>query len=275
MVSRYLTMGENGNGGGNGNGEIGRLKGQPWILYDTVAAASFLAGDTVSGLAIGTQIPAISRNGEMTFFSAGRTKAGNPQLTNLDLSGQLSYGFQVWQIYIALHFPTLPPAANNGFSDAPTDVLSGIPPTTRLGECFMHYASVEMTLGQEEQASWPVSRFGAGGGLHLSGDVGVHVASAQPQMQNVLVLPEPISMVRTQNMDLKIRLSPEALEMIGTPGAPGVGFPLAPYDYRYVDDGVENDVALTELPFAVQVGLVGRRVKQTQYGDVPGSGPNC
>lgn len=265
--NRYMNMGQNG----NGNGEVGRLKGQPWILYDTVAAPNLLAG---GGLAIGTQIPAISRNGEMTFFSAGRTKAGNPQLTNLDLSGQLSYGFEVWQIYIALQFPTLPPAANNGFSDDPGDVLSGIPPTTKLAECFIHYASVQLDLGQEEQVNWPLSRFGAGGGMEISGDVGVHVNNALPQAQNVLVLPEPIGMVRTQNMDVKIRLSPEAIEMIGTTGSPGVGFPLAPYDYRYQDDGVPVDVALAELPFAVQVGLVGRRVKQTQYGDVPGE-PAC
>ena len=85
-------------------------------------------------------------------------------------------------------------------------------------------------------------------------------------------LPEPIEMPRTQNLNAKIRIAAEALPIIGASGGTGVGSPLQPYVYN-TDNA--TSVNLPQLPFATQLGLVGRRVKKTQYGQIPGQTPGA
>ena len=80
-------------------------------------------------------------------------------------------------------------------------------------------------------------------------------------------LPEPIEMPRTQNLNAKIRIAPELFALIGTPAAPGVGSPLIDYVLDVVGDQ-DPTVSLPNPPFAIQIGLVGRRVKDSQYGQV-------
>lgn len=119
------------------------FKSQPWVLYDTIVAESFLLGDSTNGNAVGGQTPAISSSGEINFFqSAGRTTATMPWYTNLDTVGQLSYGFQVWQIYVNIMFPAMPPFAsiNPNAPVSPAPIAQGpgyIPPTVRLMECIL------------------------------------------------------------------------------------------------------------------------------------------
>lgn len=104
----------------------------------------------------------------------------------------------------------------------------------------------------------------AGAGVTNVGQNGI------PENANVLKLAEPIEMPRTQNLDVKITIAPEVRAMIGTLAAPGVGTPLVDYDYG-VAGGLEPLVAsLPQLPYSVQLGLIGRRVKFTQYGQIPG-----
>ena len=154
-------MGENQN-------KLQQFKTQPWTLFDTVAAKSFLLGDgSADGLAIGGQTPAISRAGEIIFFAGagGRNQATMPWFTNMDLQGQLAYGMEVWQIYLAFYFPAFTPTQNIGY-DLTTD--GGVPGTLKLMEAILNYGVLELDLGQEDQTSWPCSRFGAGGGLTAS-----------------------------------------------------------------------------------------------------------
>ncbi len=243
----------------------GVFKAQPWTLFDTVVAKSFLLGDETNGLAIGTQQPAINANGDIVFFAAGRTKAQLPWYTNIDLQGQLAYGMEVWQIYLLFAFPAVTPAQNNGY-----DILAdpGVPPTVKLMEAILNFGVLDLDLGQEEQTSWPLTRFAAGGGLVVSNTAAVVVAqNAEQQVSNVMRLAEAIEMPRTQNVSAKIRLAPEARDMIGTETNPGVGSPLDPYIYK-----TENQVqhTLKQLPFSIQLGFQGRRIKKTQYGQVPG-----
>ena len=116
--------------------------------------------------------------------------------------------------------------------------------------------------------SWPVHRFGAGGGYFQNGAFGVGVGqNAAPDNGNVLKLPEPIEIARTQNLTAKIRLAPEILATIGTNLAPGVGDPILP---NYAYDSDKGEVQLITPPYTVQVGLIGQRIKKTQYGQVPG-----
>jgi hypothetical protein len=86
---------------------------------------------------------------------------------------------------------------------------------------------------------------------------------------NVLRLPEPIEMPKTQNFTAKIRLAPEVHELIGTPKNPGVGGPLDKYTLIIPgpsEQEPEVAVELPMIPYALELGLVGRRVKLTQYG---------
>lgn len=243
-------------------------KSQPWVLFDTIAAKSFLLGDTTNGLAIGSQVPAISANGEINFFqSSGRTRATMPWYTNLDVAGQLAYGLQTWQIYLNFLFPLMPPGESVNPNNEAT---GGVPGTARLMEAILNFGVLSMNLGQEDQIEWPLSRFGAGGGLAVgsanNGPVGLN--NSNPDAGNVLKLPEPIEMGRTQNLAAKIRLAPEAFEIIGSVAAPGVGTPLNKYQYTTVPGDPGTQVLRTLPPFAIQLGLVGRRVKSTQYGQL-------
>lgn len=251
--------------------EIPKYKSQPWILFDTIASPSLLLGDP-AGLAIGGQTPAISSNGEITFFqSAGRTSSVTPWYSNLDVPGQLSYGLQVWQIYVNLMFPAMPSLASAGGDPQSTPTASSIAGTLRLAEAILNFGVLKLNLGQEEQAEWPLSRFAAGGGLAVSiGGSGQGVTSVNngiPTSSNVLKLPEPIEMGRTQNLSAKIKLAPEVFAMIGTPAAPGVGSPLQPYSF-YLNATDAEPVVLPMQPYQIQLGFVGRRVKNTQYGQL-------
>lgn len=257
----------------NAPGMVGKFKGQPWTLFDTVVANSFLLGDTTNGKAKGSDSPALSAQGEMTFFqSAGRTRATMPWYTNLDNSGQLSYGLEVWQIYVHIMFPILPFSPSPNLNTEEVAVLD-VAPSVRLAEAILNFGVLELELGQENQVAWPLSRFGAGGGLAVSGsgEVGaMSVNNSLPQSENVMKLPEPIEMPRTQNLNAKIRLASDVLGIIGTPAAPGVGSPLANYQFTTVigaDPPTDNTVvSLPMPPWAIQLGLQGRRIKDTQYG---------
>ena len=244
------------------------FKSQPWVLFDAVAANSFLLGDTTSdGVAIGTNIPAISANGEMVFFNApGRNAASTPFLTNLDQQSTLSYGMEVWQIYCLFAFPAFPPTQNIGYD---LTANAGVPGTIKLMEAILMYGVLELQLGQENQALWPLTRFGAGGGLAVGNGLVTTIGqNAIPDGANVMKLPEPISMPRTQNLYAKIRLPPQVFSIIGTVANPGVGTALAPYQYGVADTPTVVD--LDQPPFKIEIGLVGRRIKDTQYGQLPG-----
>lgn len=246
------------------------FKSQPWVLFDTVVARSFLLGDTTNGLAVGSQSPAVSSNGEIVFFQGGgRTTANLPWYTNLDVSGQLSYGFEVWQMYLYLAFPMAPPILDNDFNEpGAAPLITNVPPTVRLAEAIINFGVLEFTLGQENQTRWPLHRFGAGGGLHVNATGFANVQNSEQQQGNVLALPEPIEMPRTQNLNCKIRLAAEILSLIGTAAAPGVGAALVDVDYTI--DG--STTTLTLPPYAIQLGLKGRRIKHTQYGQIPSAG---
>jgi hypothetical protein len=245
-------------------------KSQPWVLFDTIASHSMLMGDnSADGKAIGSEVPSISAGGEIVFFqSSGRTRANMPWFTNLDMAGQLAYGLQVWQVYLAIYFP-LQIVAQTVDPNATTP--AGVPTGARLAEAILNFGVLQLNLGQEEQIEWPLTRFGAGGGLSMQGG-SVAIGAPQnslPQSMNVMKLPEPIEMVRTQNLNAKIRLAPQVFEVIGSVAAPGVGMPLL--DYEFVSDPTVDPVVTVERrlpPFAIQLGLVGRRVKNTQYGQL-------
>lgn len=260
-----------GQGGGRrarppqGGGNPKAFKSQPWVLFDTVVARSFLLGDTTNGLAIGSQTPAVSSSGEITFFNSGRTDANYPWYTNLNVSGQLAYGLEVWQLYLHLMLPTMPDVANIGY-DITAEPVSP-PGPVKLAEAIINFGVLQMRLGQEDQMSWPCHRFGSGGGVAQNSSQTSLPSNGVPEGTNVLKLPEPIEMPRTQNLDAKIRLAAEVQALIGTPAAPGVGQPLSPYAYGIVS--TPTVVNLPQPPFAIQLGLVGRRVKKTQYGQIP------
>ncbi len=249
------------------------FKEQPWILFDVVAAKSFLIGDnTTEGRAIGSSNPAITRNGEMIFFN-DRNKQSYPHYTNLDVAGQLSYGFEVWQAYVMIKFPAWTNVQSN--TEAPDfspPEIAG--PTQKLAECIVYFSILDMELGQENQVQWSTHRFGAGGGISAHGglEANTMAQNSQPQSMNVMKFPEPIMMGNTQNFGAKIRLAPETFNLIGTRAAPGVGAPLGVYsfDVAGVGEVLEEIVELENLPFAVEFGLVGKRVKLTEYGQVVG-----
>lgn len=251
--------------------QLGEFKGQPWIVYDTVASRSFLVGESRAGFeAIGTSGPAISRAGELVFFSAGRTKAQQPWYTNMDLNGQLSYGFRVWGAYLIFNFPSTAPE----FNDQPESGVFQPSYGSVLAQAIIDYGVLSLLLGQEEQMDFPCARFGAGGGLSVGPEFGtVTVQNSIPDGANVMKFPEAIDMARTLNVSAKIRIAPEVLPTIGTQTVPGVGADLATgaYGINIVDvDGADETVALDFPPYAVQCGLIGERIKKTQYGQLPG-----
>jgi hypothetical protein len=252
----------------------GAYKSQPWVLFDTIAAASFLLGDSANPAAGGG--PAITQNGVINFFqSANRTKATMPWYTNLDQNAMMSFGLEVWQIYLRFGFPAMPPVQTLTEYDTEASLPAGPPPTIKLMEAILNYGVLELNLGQEEQTVWPLAQFGAGGGLAANAAAGVVIGqNSNPDSYNVMKLPEPIQMMRTQNISAIIRLAPEVFEIIGTPGAGiGVGGPLADYQLATELSGAEPPVATIvnrqQPPYTLQLGLVGRRVKDTQYGQVP------
>lgn len=246
--------------------DLKKFKSQPWILYDTVASTTFLLGAATN--AIGATTPAISASGEIYFFNApGRTRGGTPWYTNLDQPGQLSYGFEVWQVYLHIMVPTMPMATSyDPDNPAMAATQPNVPPTTRLVESIINFGVLSFELGQENQMEWPCSRFNAGGGIVDSASSVSRANNGMPAGSNVLALPEPIEMPRTQNLWAKIRLAAEVQALIGTPATPGVGAPLNTQSYT-VASGDTNELQLQ--PYAIQLGFVGRRIKDTQYGQVP------
>lgn len=254
-------------------------KSQPWTLYDTVVARSFLLGDTSpDGLAVGSQVPALSSSGEIQFFGqSARTAQNMPWYSNQDLPGQLSYGFRVWQIFLEILFPATTEIAsvNPNRYEPPlaATTLGIVPGALKLAEAILNFGTLQMNLGQEQQANFPLTRFGAGGGLSVAGLAGMaSINNGWPVGSNVLKLPEPIEMPRTQNMSAKIRLAPEIFQLIGSPAAPGVGAPLAAYDYATTPVNPPVPVSLPQQPFSIRLGLVGQRIKATQYGQLVRTG---
>jgi hypothetical protein len=115
--------------------------------------------------------------------------------------------------------------------------------------------------------SWPVSTFGAGGGVYnTSNGDGANLQNGFPTESNQLKLPEAIMVPRTQPLSAKIRLANEVRALIGTNAAPGVGSPLADYSFSHNKKG---QVDLKTMPFGVRFVLSGRRIKKTQYGQLP------
>jgi hypothetical protein len=196
-----------------------------------------------------------------------------PWYTNLDVPGQLAYGLQVWQISVSINLPILPNRSSNNDAELGTANVNGM---VRLAESILNYSVLQLNLGQEDQIEWPLSRFPAGGGLVVSAATGGGVADAglaatnngMAQASNVLSLPEPIEMGRTQNLSAKIRLSPDVFAMIGSIAAPGVGAALAPYLYTIANGETPINAVLPMIPMMVQINLKGRRVKNTQYGQL-------
>lgn len=244
--------------------EYPQYKGQPWILYDTIASSDFRLGSAVP--AIGGNSPAFNANGECTFFNGvGRTTSNMPWFTNLDLPGQLSFGMEVYAMYFAFQFPALFNFQSiSGVPDG--DAEAGVPPTVKLAECILNFGSLELNLGQEQQSQWPLTRFGAGGGLTAIGASFAIPQNSIPQNANVMVMPEPIMMPRTQNLFAKIRLAPEVQAMIGRGAANGVGMPLGDYNLLITPGEAPVLADLDQPPYAIQFGLIGKRIKDVQYG---------
>lgn len=251
---------------------VAEQKKQPWCLFDTVVARSFLLGDDRPGvgLALGSQNPAITKKGEMLFLTAsGRNKNNNPELTNLDTGGIMSYGLELWGIYILFGVPIMPPIQNTGHDP---DLLPGVATTIKLVEAMINYGLFTILVGQEPQLEIPVERVGAGGGISVTGNIALnHAQNSRPDAANFLRLPEPIFFPRTQVLAAKISLDPTVHDLIGKVASPGVGVPLDPYHMVYWDDPegeapTPHEVVLPQLPYMVRVGLMGNRVKETQYG---------
>jgi hypothetical protein len=246
--------------------EADQFKSQPWKVHDAVVARSFLLGETDNSLfAYGTAGPAINRSGEMLFFASGRVQSNLPWYTSLQQVGQLSYGFEVWQMAISL---MLPPVQTIASSETPWDT-SPAPQTSgmaQLANALVYFGVMETELGQENQMSWPVQCFGSGGGVwNASNNDGAAIQNGNPTETNQLKLPEAIMIPRTQALSAKIRLANEVHALIGSPAAPGVGTPLANYSYTTA----KGQSDLEPAPFGVRFTLSGRRVKKTQYGQLP------
>src|SRR4029077_392261 len=127
-----------------------------------------LVGSTTP--AVGSTTPAINADGSIVFFqSPGRTRANTPYYTNLDQPGTLSYGFEVWGMYLLFAFPTMPPIQNIGYD---FDANPGVPGPVKLAEAILNHGVLDVELGQENQTSWPCTRFGAGGGMYISAGAG-------------------------------------------------------------------------------------------------------
>jgi len=251
-------------------------KKQPWCLFDTVVAKSFLLGDTRPdiGLALGSPNPAITKKGEILFLTAsGRNKSNNPELTNMDTGGQMSYGLELWGIYILFGMPIVPPIQNTGHDP---DLNPGVSGPIKLVESIVNFGLFELDVGQEPQLVIPVERVGAGGGVHVTQNIANNMAqNSQPSAENFLRLPEPIYFPRTQVLAAKISLDPVVHDLIGyaPPGAQGVGSPLDKYKYTYWtypedEEPVQHDMELPQNPFMIRVGLMGNRVREVQYGQL-------
>ena len=247
---------------------VKKYKSQPWILFYKVVARSFLLGDSSdAGKAVGSNDPAVSNAGEIVFFSGGLTKGANPWYTNMDVSGQLAYGMEVWQAYLAMHFP--PDIGVQSLIEKPND--ENLPqrwgaPGLMLAHLLLNFSVLELNLGQELQIEFPTHRLPAGGGI-----VNFPGMFSMPQngfqfAQNVLRLPEPIEMVKSQNITAKLRIAPQVHKLIGTPDDPGVGGPLDQYSL-VIPSGEEQETVTRPMPpYVLELGLVGRRVKMTHYG---------
>ena len=247
--------------------QLGQFKSQPWIVFDTVASRSYLLGENRSDFfAFGTAGPAITQAGEMLFFSAVPREPVSPWYTSTELVGQLSYGFEAWQVYVAFNMPPFPGRADGEPADGGFGERS---PVSALTQTIINFSVLQLTLGQEEQMSWPLIRFGSGGGFFMTGGVGASsVQNGWPQEGNVIALPDPVMIARTQNIDAKILIAPEAQPIIGTNALPGVGTNLGNITIQIDDLVVPTTAEVPELPFTTQVGLIGKRVKKTQYGQV-------
>lgn len=259
--------------------QLGQFKGQPWVVFDTIAARSFLVGENRPAFfAFNTPGPAINSRGEMVFFAAGRKKAQAPWYTNLDLDGQLAYGFRAWQMYLHLGLPLLPATTELQPSEGafvPSGSSLNPSPLLVLAQLIVDFGVISLRLGQEEQQDFPVHQFGAGGGLYLSGAGAGNIGgqNSWPQDANVLKLPEPVEFPRTQNLDAILRLAPEVLPIIGSPtaGAEGVGNPLPDLTIT-CNEGDPPEPTVNNVPFPpfnIQLGMIGERIKKTQYGQVP------
>lgn len=242
------------------------LKGQPWILYDTVASRSFLAGEKDPALlAIGTSAPAIGADGRMIFFNAGRTKAQpGPFYTNVDAAGLMSYGLEVWGIYCMIVLAAQPTTSGEFGIGVNPNATAG----ARIAESVINGGVLSLDLGQESQVEFPVHRFGAGGGIAVDGIQLSLPHNGTTHRSHMMVLPEPVQMPRTQNLTAQIRLSPEALAVLGNPTAPGYGAPFIAETYQIPTTTVPppDPVKILPAPFMVQIGLVGKRIKKLQYG---------
>jgi hypothetical protein len=247
--------------------QLEKFKSQPWLLFDTVASTSFLVGDT-STPAVGQNTPAISRAGEIDFFqSSNRLAASMPWYTNMDKPAQLSYGMEVWAIYIALLFPKVPGCASFGDGPSLSGASNAVGPSSVqvLSAAIVNFGVLELRLGQEPQCDWPIHKFPQGGGYE--GGAGTDsISNAIPAGANVCRLPEPIEMPNNMNLSAKIKLAPQAMATIGDPLAVGAGGPLDPY----IAATSGSPISVPYAPYAIQLGLVGRRIKDTQYGQIAG-----
>jgi len=244
--------------------ELGQFKSQPWFVHDAVVAFSFLLGDDLPATkAIGTAGPAITEDGEMLFFAEGRLQNRLPWYTSLQQQGTLSYGFQCWGMSISLMLPPVMPTPSSTSPWENTAATSGM---AQLANAIVHYGVMLMELGQEQQMSWPVYRFGAAGGVYQGSSTdGANLQNGFPTSANYLGLPEPIDIPRTQPLSAKIRLAVEVRALIGSVTNPGVGSPLGDYTYETEKGALD----LKPAPFGVRFTLAGRRIKKTSYGQLP------
>ncbi len=241
-------------------GMLPSFKGQPWVLFDTIASSDFTVGSDTN--ALGSDGPAIGNDGLMIFFNGGRNKKKNPNLTNVDLNGQLSYGFNCWAIALEICVPQYyaVPSINEGWDN--NEPVIGTPPTSKLAEALLNFGVVICDLGQEEQSYFPATAFGSGGGL-WNGMIGTGaVQNGPPDIRCVMTLPEPIAMGRTQNFSVTLQVASFMFDLIGKVGALGVGQPLEDYQLQ-ITGGGEVDPTYTMLPqppYAVKCKLIGERV---------------
>lgn len=239
--------------------DLKEFKTQPWILFDTIVSTDFRPGTAVD--AVGSSNPAISQQNTIIFFQgAGRTKASMPWYTNLDMPGQLSYGLEVWQIYFALKNPRVPATMSQG-QVAAADI--GPSSVMTFESTLLQFAELEVELGQENQMKWPLSRFGAGGGLYNSSLISGTGNNSRQDAVNVLELAEPIQMPRTMNFHATIRIAPEV-----SPVLQALGGPLPALKFWNESLDIPADITVPQLPYSLELGFVGRRVKKTQYGQI-------
>lgn len=251
------------------SGQIPAWKEQPWMMYDTVASRDFRIGAVVDAgfPALGTSQPAFNQQGECVFFDAGgRNKANWPQLTNMDVPGQLSYGFRCHAVALELKFPMQILAQTmQTNASAPT----GPSPAQKLAECIVQFGSLQMMLGQEEQFFFPVSSFSNGGALYTPTGIFSNAQNGFPAQNVLLALPKPILMGRTQNLSVKLKIAPQCFTLIGRGAAAGVGAPVDDYAFTtpdLVDPAVGVVTELPMPPYGITCKLYGAREKLAQYG---------